>query len=132
MRSVIFFFFSSRRRHTRYWRDWSSDVCSSDLMFSGSGADHRLPLALFLLLIAAASPRFSSQRAARLVGFAAAVILLARMAVIETVWLRADDVYEAESACLDALPRDANLAVAFPPSGIHAGAIPELHVATLA
>src|SRR3712207_7325361 len=28
---VLFFFFSSRRRHTRYWRDWSSDVCSSDL-----------------------------------------------------------------------------------------------------
>src|SRR3712207_8283272 len=27
----FFFFFSSRRRHTRYWRDWSSDVCSSDL-----------------------------------------------------------------------------------------------------
>src|SRR3712207_7453982 len=27
----IDFFFSSRRRHTRYWRDWSSDVCSSDL-----------------------------------------------------------------------------------------------------
>src|SRR5258707_10368432 len=26
-----FVFFSSRRRHTRYWRDWSSDVCSSDL-----------------------------------------------------------------------------------------------------
>jgi len=25
------FFFSSRRRHTRYWRDWNSDVCSSDL-----------------------------------------------------------------------------------------------------
>src|ERR1035437_981019 len=30
--SSFFFFFSSRRRHTRYWRDWSSDVCSSDLM----------------------------------------------------------------------------------------------------
>src|SRR3712207_206774 len=28
---ICFFFFSSRRRHTRYWRDWSSDVCSSDL-----------------------------------------------------------------------------------------------------
>src|SRR5690606_17345784 len=26
-----FFFFSSRRRHTRFSRDWSSDVCSSDL-----------------------------------------------------------------------------------------------------
>src|SRR5258707_3973963 len=30
--AVLVFFFSSRRRHTRYWRDWSSDVCSSDLM----------------------------------------------------------------------------------------------------
>src|SRR2546422_11192092 len=29
---VFFFFFSSRRRHTRCSRDWSSDVCSSDLM----------------------------------------------------------------------------------------------------
>src|SRR3712207_8903164 len=28
----MIFFFSSRRRHTRYWRDWSSDVCSSDLL----------------------------------------------------------------------------------------------------
>src|SRR5438105_8781192 len=28
----FFFFFSSRRRHTRSTRDWSSDVCSSDLL----------------------------------------------------------------------------------------------------
>src|SRR2546428_4045743 len=28
---LVFFFFSSRRRHTRSDRDWSSDVCSSDL-----------------------------------------------------------------------------------------------------
>src|SRR5215217_4462129 len=30
---LFVFFFSSRRRHTRYWRDWSSDVCSSDLRY---------------------------------------------------------------------------------------------------
>src|SRR5690554_6985307 len=30
----IFFFFSSRRRHTRCGRDWSSDVCFSDLVKS--------------------------------------------------------------------------------------------------
>src|SRR5207245_1362804 len=29
---VLVFFFSSRRRHTRCYRDWSSDVCSSDLL----------------------------------------------------------------------------------------------------
>src|SRR5882757_5845563 len=49
---MVLFFFSSRRRHTRYWRDWSSDVCSSDLRlissvvilfiigFSGLGIDN--------------------------------------------------------------------------------------------
>src|SRR5256885_11159968 len=30
--SLLFFFFSSRRRHTRLQGDWSSDVCSSDLI----------------------------------------------------------------------------------------------------
>src|SRR5690606_40973163 len=32
------FFFSSRRRHTRFSRDWSSDVCSSDLRASAAAA----------------------------------------------------------------------------------------------
>src|SRR5258707_11466995 len=38
---LVFFFFSSRRRHTRYWRDWSSDVCSSDLPAHRPGAQRR-------------------------------------------------------------------------------------------
>src|SRR3989337_3908089 len=33
-----FLFLSSRRRHTRCYRDWSSDVCSSDLLPPGPGA----------------------------------------------------------------------------------------------
>src|SRR5437870_9865995 len=33
----FFFFFSSRRRHTRWPRDWSSDVCSSDLLVKKAG-----------------------------------------------------------------------------------------------
>src|SRR5699024_11824059 len=42
------FFFSSRRRHTRSKRDWSSDVCSSDLYKSAnfkiiSGSGERVP-----------------------------------------------------------------------------------------
>src|SRR3712207_7775451 len=39
---MCFFFFSSRRRHTRYWRDWSSDVCSSDLIDVGAALDHHV------------------------------------------------------------------------------------------
>src|SRR6185295_11695579 len=38
---VVFFFFSSRRRHTRYWRDWSSDVCSSDLTWRSTSSGRR-------------------------------------------------------------------------------------------
>src|SRR5690625_6669768 len=34
---MLCFFFSSRRRHTRWPRDWSSDVCSSDLRTIGIG-----------------------------------------------------------------------------------------------
>src|SRR5947209_20587300 len=37
MYSIVFFFFSSRRRHTRYWRDWSSEcalpICSGIRLF---------------------------------------------------------------------------------------------------
>src|SRR6266536_3023011 len=35
---LLLFFFSSRRRHTRSTRDWSSDVCSSDLWDAGNSA----------------------------------------------------------------------------------------------
>src|SRR5215213_606058 len=37
---LIFFFFSSRRRHTRLVSDWSSDVCSSDLIDTGVDRGH--------------------------------------------------------------------------------------------
>src|SRR5690606_39798742 len=37
------FFFSSRRRHTRFSRDWSSDVCSSDLSANTTPATEPLP-----------------------------------------------------------------------------------------
>src|SRR5207245_6491134 len=42
---LLIFFFSSRRRHTRCYRDWSSDVCSSDLLTalsSGQEVSHSL------------------------------------------------------------------------------------------
>src|SRR2546427_12961366 len=40
-----FFFFSSRRRHTRFDCDWSSDVCSSDLVLRQRGLTPTLTLA---------------------------------------------------------------------------------------
>src|SRR5690606_40649308 len=48
------FFFSSRRRHTRFSRDWSSDVCSSDL-------PSILALTVYLEFVGVGSASFSSQ-----------------------------------------------------------------------
>src|SRR5437763_1490486 len=51
---MLLFFFSSRRRHTRYIGDWSSDVCSSDLFEREprlSSRARRWLVALFLLLM---------------------------------------------------------------------------------
>src|SRR5215203_5928265 len=49
----LFFFFSSRRRHTRYWHDWSSDVCSSDLELERQGDE---PLLRAVVQIALQAP----------------------------------------------------------------------------
>src|SRR5256886_57879 len=40
---VLYFFFSSRRRHTRFDCDWSSDVCSSDLFSIRTRAPVQIP-----------------------------------------------------------------------------------------
>src|SRR2546426_12810291 len=43
----FFFFFSSRRRHTRLQGDWSSDVCSSDLLYVTSSEKPSQPAVCF-------------------------------------------------------------------------------------
>src|SRR5256885_11501834 len=44
LRHDVFFFFSSRRRHTRLQGDWSSDVCSSDLRLTTELPESAMPL----------------------------------------------------------------------------------------
>src|SRR5690348_17576701 len=46
---VVNFFFSSRRRHTRWTGDWSSDVCSSDLIARQAGVKEKVTTRLPLL-----------------------------------------------------------------------------------
>ena len=101
-------------------------------LLSGSGADRRLPTALFLLLVASLTPCFERRRIAVVIAGAAAALLVARLAVIEAVWRHADRIYAADLAAIDALPFGARLAVGFPAGAAHAGGIPQLHVATLA
>src|SRR5207245_9977929 len=53
---MVLFFFSSRRRHTRCYRDWSSDVCSSDLEAPRVGLEPRQRLRLHAVLQELAFP----------------------------------------------------------------------------
>src|SRR3989442_11600821 len=55
MGCFMFFFFSSRRRHTRCGRDWSSDVCSSDLKAPFGTTRDGAPVELYTLRNAAGS-----------------------------------------------------------------------------
>src|SRR5699024_11580646 len=58
---LLCFFFSSRRRHTRSKRDWSSDVCSSDLRFARlvlPGTVAILPIAVLATTVAPFSTRW--------------------------------------------------------------------------
>src|SRR5206468_2544704 len=81
---VVFFFFSSRRRHTRSDRDWSSDVCSSDLIDEraevGDVLDDTLPhlidRELFHQDVALRLPLRLQQHAARDHDVAAALVQL--------------------------------------------------------
>jgi hypothetical protein len=101
-------------------------------LLSGSGLDHRIPVALFVLLVAASAPRFPSGKTAMIVGSAAAIVLLARLVVVESIWLDADRVYTADLAAIDALSAGAKLAVAYPGEAVNATAIPETHLPVLA
>ena len=101
-------------------------------IYGGSGANHRLPTALFLLLVAASAPRFPKRRIGAAAGVFAALVLVARMGVIEHVWRAADRVYSADLVGIDALPQGSKLAIAHPPDLFHVAAIPEVHLPALA
>src|SRR5215472_5446868 len=97
-------------------------------IYSGSGADHRLPTGLFLLLVAATAPRFPSSFVAAAVGLVAALVLVVRLGMIERVWRAADQVYSADLVGIDALPQASKLAIAYPADLFHVVPIPEVHL----
>jgi hypothetical protein len=101
-------------------------------LLGGSGVDHRLPVMLFLLLVASSRPVAWSRRGGMAVGVALLALFLVRMAVVEHAWLRADQTYRPILAALDRLPRGTKLAVASGPGAVGAGDLPLLHLPTYA
>lgn len=101
-------------------------------LLTGAGADHRLPLVLFLLLAAATRPLDLSSPRLAFVASALLALFVARMAVIEVTWRSAAEVYRQDLALLARLPEGVRLAVAAPSAAIQAGPAPEYHLPVLA
>ncbi|HLZ67873.1 MAG TPA: hypothetical protein VKQ29_16735 [Aliidongia sp.] len=101
-------------------------------LLGGSGVDHRLPVMLCLLLVAASRPVGWSRRTGVAVGAALLALFVVRLLVVEQAWLRADRVYRPILAALERLPRGTRLAVASGPGAVGAGDLPLLHLPTYA
>ena len=101
-------------------------------VYGGSGADHRLPVAIFLLLVAGSATEFPNRSVAAAFGTIMVGLLAVRLAVVEYVWLQADRIYSADLAGIDILPRGAKLAVAYPADVVNFARIPEVHLPLLA
>jgi len=101
-------------------------------LFTASGVDRRIPLMIFLVLIAGSG--WSASRPALERGFiaAAGALFLVRLAVIAFVWHAGGRLYDRLIAGLDTVPRGACIASSFDPRGIEVQKAPLTHFATLA
>jgi hypothetical protein len=101
-------------------------------LLGGSGVDHRLPVMLGLLLVAAVRPTGWSHRTGVTIGCALLALFAVRLALVERAWLAADGIYRPILAAFERLPRGARLAVASGPGAVGAGPAPLLHLPTYA
>ena len=99
---------------------------------TGSGADHRIPLLLGLVLVAASDWAVPRVRARRIVLVLALALLAARLGVVTAVWRESDRLYASLLPALDGLPAGSRLAVAYPPEALNSEAAPLAHFPTLA
>jgi hypothetical protein len=98
-------------------------------LFSASGIDHRLPVAIALLFIAATD--WGKVKYLRFICAAVLLLFLVRIEVIITIWGKADSEYDSLRPALALIEPGASVAVASPASSVQAGGIPLLHFPTL-
>ena len=101
-------------------------------LLSASGIDHRLPVAIALLFVAASDWGAITPKWRNIASTALLALLLVRMSVIEAVWLKADRQYETLRPAFSHIANGATVAVAAPASGVQAGGVPLFHFPTLA
>src|SRR2546430_17033690 len=105
-RTYLEFFFSSRRRHTRFDCDWSSDVCSSDLAkVVAIQGDHTTARALYEESLTIARVGHKLNIASGLEGLASMVALQGELTWAGRLWGAADALRDAMGAPMAAVER---------------------------
>jgi hypothetical protein len=101
-------------------------------LISTAGIDHRLPVAIAFLLVAATDWNEVSSVTQRNIGGLLAVLLIVRLTVVGVSWNSADAVFDSLLPAFSAIDPGATVAVAAPAHDVQAGAAPLLHFPTLA
>jgi len=101
-------------------------------LFTAQGADRRLPLMLFLLLIAASFWSVPRPQLARSVLAGALLLFLLRLAVVTLSWQASGRIYAALLSGLDAVPLGSRIAVAFPEGAVNVEPTPLAHLPAIA
>lgn len=100
-------------------------------LFTAAGADRRIPLMIFLVVIAGSNAVLPGRAATRLLAAAAALFLI-RLGVIAFVWHQSGRLYAALMPAFETLPRGSCVAVSFDGRGIEVQKAPLTHFAVLA
>jgi hypothetical protein len=111
----------------------AAQLAMPNRMFGGAGVDHRMPLVLALLLVAGSDAALRTLRQKLIAGLIA-LIFVARIGIVASVWLADDRIYHPIVAALAELPRGSRLAVALPPNSfnLEKRKPPVAHLANLA
>ncbi len=99
---------------------------------TASGADHRMPVMMGLVLLASSRWTAPSPRGGRLFLGAALLLFLLRLGVVAFHWQASDRVYAELLPALDRLPPGSRLAVAYPPDALNSQPTPLVHFPALA
>ncbi len=101
-------------------------------LFTAAGADHRLPLVLAFVGVAATSWVGTDPLIERRFLAGALVLFLLRLGVVAASWHGSERDYDKVIAAFETIPSGSRIAVAFPASALHAGGEPIAHLPTWA
>lgn len=88
-------------------------------LFGGTGVDHRMPVILALLLVAASSIALRDRRRQAILATLLTLLFVTRIGIVTATWIGYDRLYAPVVAALAALPPGSRLALASPPASVH-------------